>query len=99
VNDASLTLKVDGSSSATASISDVRYTNEFIEFSVGGLPQPACAGPCGDGRDLLCAAHRLLLECVAGDDDLFLVFGAPALSGMGGGRRVRGVLARRPAGL
>ena len=64
-----------------------------------GLPQPAGAGPGGDGRHLLCAAHGMPVERAARDDDLLVLFGAPALSGVGRGRGVRGVLARGAADL
>ena len=64
-----------------------------------GLPQPACAGPGGDGRDLLRAAYGVPMERAEGDGPVLVVLGAPALPGVGRGRRVRGVLARTAAGL
>src|SRR3954465_3167951 len=64
-----------------------------------GLSQPARAGPCGNGCDLLRAPHRVSLECPARDPYLLVLLGASALSGMGQGGRVRSVLARRAAGL
>src|SRR3978361_651743 len=62
------------------------------EASVG-LPQSACARPCGNGCDLLRAAHRLPVERAEGDADLFVFLGAPALSGMDPGRCVCRLLA------
>jgi hypothetical protein len=64
-----------------------------------GLPQPAGAGPRGDGRHLLCAAHRLPMECVEPDDLVHLFLGASAVSGVDGGGGVRGVLVCGSAGL
>jgi hypothetical protein len=64
-----------------------------------GLPQPARAGPGGDGRDLLRAAHRLPVERAERDRHLLVVLGPPPLRGVGRGRRVPGVLAAGPAGL
>src|SRR3954470_7641978 len=62
-----------------------------------GVPQSARAGPSGDGRDLLRAAHRLPVERAARDDDLLLLLGSSALPGMGYRRGVRDLLAQRPA--
>src|SRR5919202_717541 len=64
-----------------------------------------CHNPRGPDRAamdaifLLRAADGLPVERAARDDDLIVVFGAPALPGMDRGRGVRGVLARGPAGL
>src|SRR5215217_799731 len=48
-----------------------------------GLPQPAGAGPGGDGRRLLRAAHGMPVERAEGDAHLHLVLGAPPLPGVG----------------
>src|ERR1700757_1208554 len=64
-----------------------------------GLSQPASAGPRGDGRHLLCAAHRLSMECAEPDNSLLVVLGASAVSGVDGGGGVRDVLVCGPAGL
>ena len=64
-----------------------------------GLPQPACSGPHGDGRDLLRAADGMPVERAAADNPVLVLVGAPALSGMDRSGRVRGVPARRAPGL
>lgn len=57
-----------------------------------GLPQSAGAG---SGRHSVCAAHRLPVERARRHRHLFMQFGIPAFSGMGGGRGVRHLLAPR----
>src|SRR5215211_1574499 len=64
-----------------------------------GLPQPAGAGPGGDGRHLLRAAHGVPVERAPGDGHLLVLLGAPAVPGMDPRWGVRGVLARGAAGL
>ena len=64
-----------------------------------GLPQPAGAGPGGDGRHLLRAADGVPVERPGKDGHLLVVLGPPALPGVDRGRGVRGVLARGAAGL
>jgi hypothetical protein len=56
-----------------------------------------CAGPGGDERYLLCAAHRLSVEYAAGDKAVLVFLGAPALQE--GTEGIRGVLAQGIAGL
>src|SRR5215211_4716538 len=61
-----------------------------------GLPQPARAGPGGDGRDLLRAPYRLPVERAERDRHLLVVLGPPPLPRVGRGRGVPGVLAAGP---
>src|SRR5215212_1984424 len=62
-----------------------------------GLSQSAGARPGGDGCDLLRAAHGMPMERAERHRDLLVVLGASAVPGMDRGRRVRDLLAGRPA--
>ncbi len=63
------------------------------------VPQSACAGSRGDGRDPLRCAHRVPLGRVEGDRDLSPFVGASPLSGVDEGGRLRRILETRVAEL